>query len=189
MRRLQGHNFVKASEPGTAGLASNQVIRPLIDYEHLSSKSTSALPACSLTLRLLILQCCCSGLSSNLSLSRSVLLGALNGGRLLGITLGKVVLLTAAKLPSDKTLTPAHHAAFFSIRPAIPLRHSLAQQHQNPLCCSCVLLTLASRECLESRVSSPCCNPLTFLIAEGPSYQVKIPQTVLCIQKEKAVSS
>ena len=172
-----------------AGLASGRVIRPLIDYEHLSPKSTSALPACSLTLRLWILQCCCFGPSSNLSLSRIELLGALTGGRLLDITQGKVVLLTAAKLPSDKTPTPAHHAAFLSVRPTIPLRHSPAQQHQNPLCCSCVLPTLASRECLESCVSSPCFNPLTFLIAEGPGYQVKIPQTVLCIQKEKAVSS
>lgn len=188
MIRLQSRNFVKASEPGSAGLASSWVIRPLIDYEHLSSKSTSALSACSLTLRLLILQCCCSGPSSNLSLSSIELLGALTGERLLGITQGNVVLLTAAKLPSDKTLTPAHHAAILSIRPAIPLRHSPAQQHQNPLCRSCVLPTLARRECLGSRVSSPCFNPLTFLIAEGPSYQVKIPQTVLCIRKAKAVS-
>jgi hypothetical protein len=96
------------------------------------------------------------------------------------------MLLMAAKLPSDKTHISLQYQPFSSDYPATP---PPTQQHQNPLYGSYELPTWANAKCLRPRANSPYFIPLTFLIAEGLGYQVKIPQTALYYREAKAVSS
>jgi hypothetical protein len=117
-----------------------------------------------------------SGLDQT-SLSQVVLLCALSKE----CAQGKVVLLTAAWLPSDKVRIPLQYRSFTDDSPATP---PSAQQHLNPLGCSCVLLIWASTKCLRPRTILACFIPLTFLIPEASGYQAKIPQTALCHHRE-----
>jgi hypothetical protein len=183
-KELDKSQLPLASEQGRTLFASNRVIG-LLDKE----QRFDPMRPCRngwLALRLLILPCCCSGLSFNSSLSRVVLPGRLNGRHVLVIVQKKVVLLTAAMLPSDKTPISLQYQPFSSDYPAtLPPTH----QHQNPLCCSRMLPTWASTKCLRPRANSPYFIPLTFLIAEGLGYQVKIPQMALYCREARAVSS
>jgi hypothetical protein len=141
-----------------------------------------------LTLRDLGLKCCFGRPGFDSSLSKIVLPDSPNGRHLLAFSLGKVVLLTAAWLPSDKTPAPSSHAAFLSISPVIPLRYLSSQQQQNPLRRSCVFQPLPIAKCHRHSTSASHLNRSTFLIAEGSGYQVKIPQTAFCRRVFKAVS-
>lgn len=187
-QQLESLKSLSVSEQGKALFASNELIGRR-SRKHRTCDLTKRCLNGWLTLRLLILECCCCEPSTNSSLSRIVLLSEFNRRWLLSITQGKIVLLTVAKLPSDKTPAPSPHAAFLSIHSLIELHHLPAQQHQNPLCCSCALPTWASAKCLRPRASSPYFIPLTFLIAEGLGYQVNFPQIALDCREAKAVPS
>lgn len=183
-RELDKSKLPLASEQGSTLFASNRVIG--LRYKEQGFSAIRPYRNGWLTLRVLLLACCCSELNSNPSLRRVVLLRGLTGRQLLDVAQGKVVLLTAAWLPSDKVHISLQYQPF---RHDYPASLAPAQQPQTPLRWFCVLPTRASAKCLKPRASSPYFTPLTFPIAEGLDYQVKIPQTTLYYREAKAVSS
>src|SRR4051812_40956257 len=96
----------KASEQGRTLFARREFIGRR-DKEYQAFDPRKSWRNGWLALRELILPCCWCELSSNTSLRGVVLLSGLTGWGLLHSTQGKIVLLTAAWLPSDKTHSPS----------------------------------------------------------------------------------
>jgi hypothetical protein len=152
------------------------------EVEEVTATHGSCICACRCSLRVSILRCCAVDVDARRLLTKIVLLqsGCFDTPQ------GKIVLRTLAKLTSDKTHIPLQYQPFPSdYLVTLPP----AQQHQNPLCCSYVLPTRASAKCLRPQDSFPYFIPLTFLIAEGLGYQVKIPQAALYHEGIKVVPS
>ncbi len=187
MSETQGFDFIKASEPGTTGLTSSEIIGLLEDRRPTSWVTSSSLTCC-LTLRVLILQCCWRRLSSTSTLSRNVLLCEFDG-KLLNIAQRKVGLLTAAWLPSDKTPAPATYTPFLCPRPITPLPNLSPQQPQNPLRWSCAPSPRPITKRLRRLTYLPFSNLLPVLIPEGLGYQDKNPRTTHHSREEMVVAS
>jgi hypothetical protein len=181
-----------SSEQGKTLFASGEFIGRR-SRKHRAGDMTKCCHYCWFALRILLLTCCRAEPNSNTSWRKVVVLRR----RPLNTTQGKVVLRTAARLPSDKTHAPHLHTLFLRTFCASPpnstppsfARPPCSRQHQNPSRPSLLTAPLASFFSLLLRPLPPRGSNCFFSKPEGRFQQYPNPQKKSECGRSKGVAA